>query len=216
MSERMTIVIGARELLDSLRHRPEVTSVPVKVFARDDVKAFEAILTHPPAFVVLDQAFSHGARGSTLVERLKGDPAFRRTELLIIQGAEEAPPPPAARKGPQPELSPDARFTRKARRVLIEHGVNVQLDNTGVMLIDLSASGAQVISSTPLKPSQRVRFSLPGETSSRMIATVQWVAFELPKDKPAPVYRAGLEFANPDADAIEQFCSTHASQQSPA
>jgi hypothetical protein len=66
--------------------------------------------------------------------------------------------------------------------------------------------GAQVVSQTILKPNQRVRMSLPHTPRPiRFSAGVAWAAFEMPKGRPTPHYRAGLEFFDADADAVGQF-----------
>jgi hypothetical protein len=85
-------------------------------------------------------------------------------------------------------------------------GVEAQLDGIAAQLVDLSATGAQVVSSLPLRPNQRVRFGLTSDVPIRMAATVVWANFELPKGRPTPQYRAGLEFTSPNAESLERFC----------
>jgi hypothetical protein len=77
-------------------------------------------------------------------------------------------------------------------------------------LVDLSTCGAQVVSGSPLRPNQRVRFGLPSDVAIRAVATVVWASFELPKGRPTPQYRAGLEFSSPNAGLLEQCCVTYA------
>jgi hypothetical protein len=40
----------------------------------------------------------------------------------------------------------------------------------------------------------------------RFSAAVAWAAFEMPRGKSAPHYRAGLEFFDADTAAIGRFC----------
>jgi hypothetical protein len=84
----------------------------------------------------------------------------------------------------------------------------MQLDGNPARVIDLSAVGAQVISPTVLRPNQKLRISLPSdEFVMRFRGAVAWAKFELPKaPETAPQYRAGIEFADGDASAIESFC----------
>jgi len=72
-------------------------------------------------------------------------------------------------------------------------------------LIDLSVVGAQVVSVTILKPNQRVRMSIAdGKKPLRFSAGVAWASFELAKT--GPRYRAGIEFFDAEAEAVQKFC----------
>jgi PilZ domain-containing protein len=84
-------------------------------------------------------------------------------------------------------------------------GVDVVIDGNLATLIDLSVVGAQVVSPTILKPNQRVRMSM-GDANRplRFGAAVAWASFELAAT--GPRYRAGLEFFDADAKAVERFC----------
>jgi hypothetical protein len=85
-------------------------------------------------------------------------------------------------------------------------GIEVLIDGNPAALMDLSTIGAMVVSPTTLKPNQRVRMSLPQEPRAiRFSAGVAWAAFEMPKGRPAPHYKAGIEFFDADADAVSKF-----------
>lgn len=78
-------------------------------------------------------------------------------------------------------------------------GVTAQVEGKDATVIDLSAGGAQVVSSATLRPNQKLRISLPLEPDARLRATVAWASFELPKGpSAAPRYRAGIEFNDED------------------
>ena len=74
-------------------------------------------------------------------------------------------------------------------------------------MIDLSTVGAQVISPTVLRPNQKVRITIPvDDLTMRFRGAVAWAKFELPKPPAkAPQYRAGVEFTDADALAIDNF-----------
>ena len=77
-------------------------------------------------------------------------------------------------------------------------------------LVDLSVMGAQVISATILRPNQRVRISVPTDDFvMRFRGAVAWAKFELPKPTEPPRYRAGVEFADADPAAMDDYCSKH-------
>jgi hypothetical protein len=74
-------------------------------------------------------------------------------------------------------------------------------------VIDLSQVGAQVISATILRPNQKVRVSVPNDDFvMRFRGSVAWAKFELPEPTEPPRYRAGVEFTDADAAAVDSFC----------
>ena len=104
----------------------------------------------------------------------------------------------------------DWHGTRRAARYRIRQGVEIQLDGNPANLVDLSVMGAQVISATILRPNQRVRISVPTEDFvMRFRGAVAWAKFELPKPTEPPRYRAGVEFNDADAAAMDEYCSRH-------
>ena len=114
-------------------------------------------------------------------------------------------------------------------------GIVLRVDGTTTMLVDLSVTGAQIISPEALRPNKRVRLTLPKEDGLAKIAgTVVWCAFELPKsgtlptfydterldkvgqaaadDEPislrlvaTPHYRTGIVFASSDTEVVMKF-----------
>ena len=104
----------------------------------------------------------------------------------------------------------DWHGTRRASRFRIRQGVEIQLDGNPASLVDLSVMGAQVISATILRPNQRVRISVPSDDFvMRFRGAVAWAKFELPRPTEPPRYRAGVEFADADATAMDDYCSKH-------
>jgi hypothetical protein len=106
-----------------------------------------------------------------------------------------------------PPRSLDWHGTRRAQRRRIRPGVEIQLDGNPAQLVDLSYVGAQVLSGTILRPNQRVRVSVPNDDFvMRFRGAVAWAKFELPQPSEPPRYRAGVEFTDADAAAVEAFC----------
>jgi hypothetical protein len=46
----------------------------------------------------------------------------------------------------------------------------------------------------------------------RFNGAVAWASFEMPKPKLTPHYRAGIEFADADPEAVEAYCLRHRKQ----
>jgi len=99
----------------------------------------------------------------------------------------------------------DWHGTRRAARFRVRAGVELQLDGNPASVVDLSTTGAQVISPTVLRPNQKVRIALPNDDFLlRFRGAVAWAKFELPKAPGnSPQYRAGVEFTDGDAAAID-------------
>jgi hypothetical protein len=109
----------------------------------------------------------------------------------------------------------DAAGTRRVPRIRMRRGIDVQVDGATASLIDLSTMGAQVVSTTVLKPRQRVRVVLAVDPYLiRAAGTVAWALFEIPKGGMPPQYRAGLEFSSADPEPLLQFCIEQAAEAS--
>src|SRR6185436_10760762 len=101
----------------------------------------------------------------------------------------------------------DWHGTRRAPRHRIRQGVEIQLDGNPAQVVDLSQVGAQVVSQTILRPNQKVRVSVPNDDFvMRFRGSIAWAKFELPEPSAPPRYRAGVEFTDADARAVEAYC----------
>jgi len=140
-----------------------------------------------------------------------GAPAGAAASAVQVQPAPVAAPAPGTAPAPSkpaparststaPAAAPhiDWRGTRRHPRFRLKDGVVAQIDGKEAAIVDLSEGGAHVVSSSPLRPNQKVRISLPLEPDARLRATVAWASFELPKGNSGPRYRAGIEFNDTD------------------
>jgi len=189
--------------------------------AQEALRALEVITRKRPNVVALEQTFAATTRGAALINRIKADPKLSTCEIRVVAHDSEYARVPASAAAPvadgsavavavpAPAAAPlDQRGTRRAPRVRIVEGVEVAIDGNVATLVDLSVIGAQVVSPTILKPNQRIRMSM-GEANKplRFSAAVAWASFELAKT--GPRYRAGLEFFDADAKAVEKFCEAN-------
>jgi hypothetical protein len=208
------VVIGPAAVLPALRARLEPTAEVHEFTDAEALEALDHVFRHRPRIIAIERDFSGTSRGTALINRLKDDPALADCEVRVVahdashrQGAVRPPVATAAPAGTPAPL--DSQGTRRAPRVRIEP-VEVLVDGNPAQLVDLSVLGAQVMSSTVLKPNQRVRFVLSdaGRGTVRCQGTVAWASFEMPKGHSAR-YRAGIEFSNANADAISAFAERH-------
>jgi hypothetical protein len=195
-----TVFIGSEPLLAAWNACAGSASDVISVGLTDVNFAMELIGEAQPDVVVIEQAVAASGAGSMLMDRLHNERYLRGTEVRLL------PPDRAVdlmSSGPG-DLHPQAWLTvladalpprpeRRAPRVRALDDERAMIDGQPVTLIDLSAVGAQVRSSSVLKPRQRVRLILPPERGSvKAVAVVAWSRFEIVG--PTPTYRAGVAF----------------------
>jgi CheY-like chemotaxis protein len=229
------VVIAATNLMPALQERLADQGELLGFADTEPIQALQAILEHRPSLIVLERLFAATPRGAALINRIKTDPQLANAEVRVmshtgdytrqvakpqkVEAPETTPAPhgaPQAAAASAPsatvvEAAPrplDWHGTRRAQRYRVRQGVEIQIDGNPVAVVDLSVVGVQVLSATVLRPNQKVRISIPNdEFVMRFRGAIAWAKFELPKPTDAPRYRAGLEFSDADADALEEFCS---------
>ena len=223
------LIIGAQNLMPALRDHVKVDGDVVTFADTEPIQALQTIMDQRPGLVVLERLFAATPRGAALINRIKSDPALAHAEVRVMSHTGDytrqvvkpsvvpAAPQPVAAGGAQAagstvatEDAPrrlDWQGTRRAPRVAVRSGIELQLDGNPAAVIDLSTVGAQVISPTVLRPNQKVRITIPNdELQMRFRGAIAWAKFELPKAPiKAPQYRAGVEFTDADAKAIDDF-----------
>ena len=214
-----TIVIGPAEHLPALEARG--VEGQTRAFEDTDaLRALDAIIEERPEVVLIERGFAHSSRGAALIKRLKTDATLAACDIRVVgpdgRDAERGATPAAAAALPstEPTTAPtlDQRGTRRAPRVVMPEGIDVQIDGDPATLVDLSLLGAQVVSPTSLKPRQRVRLVLPDPTQpARCRATVAWVEFEIPKG--VARYRAGIHFVDADQALLARFIQTNTAKK---
>ena len=222
MSESCTVIIGAQQFLDALRERAGGEGEVLTFGDHEALKALETITSRRPQVITFERLFAATSRGAALINRIKTDPALQHTEIRVVSHdgshsrvsprrgkAKVAAPKAAPPSGPAaPAASVDYRGTRRAKRYRMIAGTEVQVDGASAEVIDLSVIGAQIVSTSALRPQQRVRITLADDGGVvRVNAAVAWASFEIPKSTPR--YRAGVEFTDAQAAAIEAFCKRH-------
>ena len=209
--------------MPSLREHLQGQADIVEFADTEPIKALQGILDNPPEIIVLERRFAATPRGIALVNRIKGDPELVKCDLRVMSHkgdyvqyltrrpgdspASPAKPAAAATDSGAPVQELDWRGTRRVPRTRVRSGVEIQLDGVPCAVIDLSPLGVQVVSTSIIKPNQKVRVSIPdGKALLRFRGTVIWAKFELPRPTLPPVYRAGVEFIDADASAINDYC----------
>ena len=204
-----TVLIAAPEHLAALKARDDMVSATT-FSDTEALRALDVITRQRPDVVALERLFAATSRGTALINRIKADPSLTACEIRIVahdgSGGTSAA---AVAEAPRPPAAPlDQRGPRRAPRVRMGEGVEVQIDGSPAALVDLSLVGAQVVSSTILKPNQRIRVTIPnGVPPVRVTAAVAWASFEIPKG--GARYRAGVEFFDADQAFLARFIETN-------
>jgi len=95
---------------------------------------------------------------------------------------------------------------RQAPRVKSRDGVGITVDGAESALVDVSTSGAQILSPVAMKPNRTLRMLLrAGEQAITCKARVIWARFEQPRGAAAARYRVGVKFTEVEPDAIDDF-----------
>ena len=131
-------------------------------------------------------------------------------QRLLALPPSETPPPRVIEPEPSSEAKEPAFRgpARGAKRVAISTEVEVQIDGTEGRLIDLSVTGAQVLTPFSMKPNRLVKLTMPmGDSLIACKAKVMWSRLE-PKAGQL-WYRAGVSFTSADQFALEAFLSSH-------
>lgn len=194
----------ATALRRRLEHDPTIT-----VFSESEsLEALRLILENPPKVLALDAAIVKTARGALIVARLK---EHAGVDVRVLTEDEASLPvllvehEIALHAASQPI---EGCGTRGAKRFPMKPDVEIVVDGERSRLVNLSATGAQLVLPARVQPRQSVRLTLIGEKAEkRFSALVAWSTVELAHS--AVKYRAGVNFIDPDAVAIEAFCLRH-------
>ena len=204
-----TVVIATADVLTALQER--AASFGGEILGFNEAQALQALETvskRKPAIVAFERMFATTPRGAALINRIKADPKLTQTEVRVVaHDSDYARVSPRQRTEAQKAL--DQRGTRRAPRFKMADKTGISMDGHAGAIIDLSSIGAQVVSTTGLKPNQDVRLTLTdGSGNVRFNGKVAWASFEIPPNS-GPRYRAGLEFTDADPAAVDAFCQRH-------
>ena len=204
-----TVVIATADVLSSLEQR--AASFGGEIIGFNEAQALQALETvalRKPAVVAFERMFATTPRGAALINRIKADPKLMKTEIRVVaHDSDYSRVSPRQKSEAQKAL--DQRGTRRAPRFKMADKTGISIDGHAGSIIDLSSIGAQVVSTSALKPSQDLRLTLTdGSGNVRFNGKVAWASFEIPPNS-GPRYRAGLEFVDADPASVDAFCQRH-------
>jgi hypothetical protein len=190
-----TILIASPDNLPALQHGDLRDAL---AFSGDDtLAALDAIKRQPPSVIAVEDLYAESSRGRALIARVEADPTLRDCHVRIVSRPAEGAAPL------------NMTGTRRAPRFKMIDGVKVRMDGNAVALVNLSVIGAQVISTTVLRPNHRGKFAFldSADKTTPMPYSVAWASLEMVDGTLR--YRAGIEFSNPDTAIVERFIDAH-------
>lgn len=210
----VTVVVADPLRLRAIRLGAHFTGRVLYFSDSNLISAFESIRAHQVGLLALEATFAHTPAGRAFVDRYK-NLAISGSAVQLISFANgtwsTATTAPAAAKPAAPHIPID---TRRVPRFPVVDPLALKVDGQKTNLVDMSVMGAQLLSAPPLRPSQRLKITLPDEGGSSLSvsACVAWSKFELPSNT-LPHYRAGMEFTDAAVQVLEDFCKRHCSEE---
>jgi len=210
MSEARYVLIAAPELIPALRERVGSDEEVLTFADTEPLRALEHISTARPAVIALERLFAASPRGAALIARIKSDRNLDGSEIRILSHnsnyqrtsprRRDLPPPKARARAAQAM----DRGTRRAPRFRMRESAEAAVNGQPARLVDMSVLGVQLVGPDTVRPKQAVTVTLGPPDSSIVVAgTVVWARLELSRKGPAS--RVGIDFTNPDKEAIGAF-----------
>src|SRR5262245_35641050 len=84
MSTPCSVVIGAAELLETIRQNVPDDSEVLTFSDMEPLKALEAITARRPQVIALERLFAATSRGAALINRIKADPSLTNAEIRVV------------------------------------------------------------------------------------------------------------------------------------
>jgi hypothetical protein len=209
------VVITRTEQEVALRKRLRAETSAALFSDGEALKALDAIVAHPPRILALDRTFAFTARGAALVARVKAEPRLGGIDLRVLAEDETHAPVILGTRMPGLESTVlktshplDYCGTRRAPRFAVSPDVDAIVNGERSRLVNLSATGAQLLVVSRLRPEEPLRLALRDlEAEVKVQGVVAWSAAEAMDG--ALTYRVGIEFINPDALTLDAFCTRH-------
>jgi hypothetical protein len=182
----------------------------------DSIAALQTILQRRPDVIAMDPTFAATTRGATLIAEVRSNANTAQADLrvLMIEERDEF-----ARLLQEPTRSPEEALTsvsrpldwcgtRRAPRYPMATDAPAAVNGETSQLVNLSATGVQLISPGRLRPNQTFRLTLQDEDGeARLNAIVMWCALQ--GSAAGPRYRAGAQFVESDHPVVSMYCDRY-------
>lgn len=215
MNSDIAIIIADAVRLRAIRQESPFSCRVLYFTDSNLVSAFESIRGHKPRVVALESHFAHTGEGRAFVDRLQilSVPGCELHLISFVKGQWTTSLPGATPIAAAPSVV--SVNTRRVPRFPVLDPRAMVVDGKPTNLVDMSVLGAQVVSQPILRPNQKLKITLPDEGDEVLLLTafVAWAAFEKPYNAPEAHFRAGMEFTDAAAQALEAYCRRHCAEE---
>jgi hypothetical protein len=200
--------------------------------------ALDSIRMNHPKIIAVEAAFAQRPHGQVFLSRVEqmairgsaiqlvvranggwattpynaGEPAPAQSQTVGATVSTVRPVTGVARPVEVPAQTKAAN-TRRASRFKVVESLNAVVENGRANLVNISIIGAQVVSPSVIRPTQKVKIMLPdAHDMVPLTANVAWSTFERIQLQTEPYYRAGMEFTDAAQEILEDYCRRHCAQ----
>ncbi len=191
-------------------------NAPVAFFAASDyLRALQAILSEGPGVLVFDAAFAKTGRAAALVACVRDDPGLASIELRTLAIDRKSLPgllkaTASTIHGLLLRMSEPlhACGTRTAERLRVSDWVLAIVNGAPGHLVNVSATGAQIVLTERVKLHEHVRVTLSDPVMDiHLWGEIVWSNVVM--SGPSISYRVGVQFTDPEPLILEAFCRRH-------
>jgi hypothetical protein len=205
---KSTVLIASENLLAKWSSSTAAPADLLTLADADAEQALAVIQRRRPHFVVLSELFAASERGACLVSHLRANSDLAGLDIRILSKERSAVLDASgpitgrliasvARSLQHCPVNP----TRRARRIPMPIGSEMQIDGVRAALINVSAFGGQIVSPMVLKPNMKIAVVVEwGGIELRTQAEIVWSSMELASN--AVAYRAGIAFADAQPELL--------------
>jgi hypothetical protein len=203
MTPSSTLIVVERDVVCALREHLRNDPTVHVLDASDAAPSPSQVAGGAQPLLVIGRSFANASASLPFIEQFRVANQNADVRVLADDGtgvphllkARVSPPAlPALRSASYPL----ARRTRRSARHRLPDLVRAIVNGSSVQVINLSALGAQVVSTEILRPGQRAQLTLAGVSRTiRIEGLVAWSTLEMDRPTRALRFRAGLAFPNP-------------------
>ena len=201
-----------QEAVDDARRQLESTDERLSALERANG---QAVLGRKLAEARLEEEVKRRTALERQLETSLKEAARTKPAAPLVKARIEPPPRPETTPRP-PERESVSSITagqpfaasRQAERIKLQAANDVLVDGVTSVLVDISTSGAQVLSPTTLRPNRVVRLMLRTSAGTYAVeGRIVWAHLESPSAAAGAQYRAGMQFTTTDRAAINALVS---------
>ena len=213
-----TLLVVRADLTPAVRQRLSFDPTVVVFSVSESAHALAMVVQRGLPVIALDRQFATSPRGAEFMGELRSARPDSEIRILSDQGSDiplllRRPVLGSGRATIAAGSQVLAGAIRRAPRYPVQSGCAALVNGEPSSLVNVSVTGAQVLSQNVLKPFQQVRIALADEVDAiKVKAAVAWSSFERSRKTGEICYRAGVEFADAEPRLLAAYCNKYGVQ----